>query len=64
MNIAFYNGVSGLVTFQNEMDILSHNIANVNTNGYKAFRGMFKELLPKPRRQGRRNMRSRSAAAI
>ena len=45
MNIAFYNGVSGLVTFQNEMDILSHNIANVNTNGYKAFRGMFKELL-------------------
>lgn len=35
MNIAFYSGVSGMTAFQRSMDVLSHNIANVNTNGFK-----------------------------
>lgn len=45
MNIAFYNGVSGLVSYQYNMDVLSHNIANVNTVGYKAQRTAFSDLL-------------------
>lgn len=43
--IAFYTGTSGMVAFQNKMDVVSHNIANVNTNGYKARRATFQDLL-------------------
>lgn len=45
MNISFYNGVSGLIAFQQDMDTLSHNMANINTNGFKASRSSFEDLL-------------------
>jgi flagellar basal-body rod protein FlgG len=45
MNIAFCNGVSGLITYQQDLDVLAHNIANVNTNGYKSTRTAFEDLL-------------------
>lgn len=45
MNIAFYNGVSGLVAYQQEMDLISNNVANVNTVGYKPSRASFSDLL-------------------
>jgi len=45
MNISFYNGVSGLIAFQEDMNIRSHNIANVNTTGFKGSRSSFSDLL-------------------
>ncbi len=36
MNISFYNGVSGMKSQQYGIDLLSDNIANVNTPGYKS----------------------------
>lgn len=45
MNISFYNGVSGLVAYQQGMDVISHNIANVNTIGFKGSRTAFDDLL-------------------
>ncbi len=45
MNAAFYSGASGLVAFQQGMDQLAHNMANVNTTGYKATRTNFSDLL-------------------
>lgn len=45
MNIAFYSGVSGLVAYQRDMDQIAHNIANVNTVGYKPSRSVFSDLL-------------------
>lgn len=45
MNIAFYSGASGLRAYQSDMDRLAHNIANVNTTGYKASRSSFSDLL-------------------
>jgi flagellar hook protein FlgE len=36
MNISFYNGVSGVKTYQFGIDVLGDNIANVNTTAYKA----------------------------
>jgi len=45
MNIAFCNGVSGLITYQQDLDVLAHNMANVNTNGYKSTRTAFEDLL-------------------
>ena len=45
MNISFHNGVSGLMAFQEDMDRLSHNVANAKTVGYKADRSTFSDLL-------------------
>lgn len=31
----FYTSVSGLITLQNEQEVITNNIANINNNGYK-----------------------------
>jgi len=38
-----FSGVSGLRTHQSRMDVIAHNIANVNTTGFKASRMTFAE---------------------
>lgn len=45
MNIAFYNGASGMTTYQHQLDVLSNNMANVNTIGFKGSRANFDNLL-------------------
>lgn len=45
MKAAFYSGASGLIAYQEAMDTIGNNIANVNTNGYKAQTTSFRELL-------------------
>lgn len=45
MNIAFYSGASGLLAYQEQMDVIGHNISNVGTTGYKAERATFEDLL-------------------
>ena len=45
MGSAFYTGVSGMMGFQSKLDIVAHNIANVNTMGYKRQRASFSDLL-------------------
>jgi flagellar hook protein FlgE len=40
---SLYSGISSLRNHQLKMDVTSHNIANVNTTGYKAQRVTFKE---------------------
>ncbi len=42
---SLYSGISGLRNHQLAMDVTSHNIANVNTTGYKSQRVTFKESL-------------------
>ena len=44
MNRAFFNGVSGAKTHQFGIDTWAHNIANINTPGYKANRPEFATL--------------------
>lgn len=41
----FYTASTGLFTMQTAMDITSNNIANISTDGYKALRASFKDLL-------------------
>ena len=36
MTTSFYNGVSGMISFQSGIDVWGDNIANVNTPGFKA----------------------------
>ncbi|MDL2327185.1 flagellar hook-basal body protein [Ruminococcaceae bacterium OttesenSCG-928-A11] len=43
--IAFYTGGAGIRAYQEAMNVTAHNIANVQTNGYKAQRATFQELL-------------------
>lgn len=45
MNISFYNGVSGMLAYQENLNQISHNIANSNTIGYKPSRSTFDDLL-------------------
>ncbi len=45
MNIAFYTAVSGMMTYQQDMDVLAHNMANVNTTGFKPLKSSFSDLL-------------------
>ncbi len=45
MNIAFYTAVSGMRTYQQDMDVLAHNMANVNTTGFKPLKSSFSDLL-------------------
>jgi flagellar hook protein FlgE len=41
---AMYNGVSGLRAHKTMMDVISNNIANINTVGFKSSRVSFKEM--------------------
>ncbi|MDL2294128.1 flagellar hook-basal body protein [Ruminococcaceae bacterium OttesenSCG-928-D13] len=43
--IAFYTGGAGIRAYQEAMNVTAHNIANVQTNGYKSQRATFQELL-------------------
>ncbi len=38
-------GLSRQVTLERQMDVVANNVANVNTNGYKADRSLFEEFL-------------------
>ena len=39
------SAVSGLRAHQNKLDVIGHNIANVNTNGFKAQNYTFKDTM-------------------
>ncbi len=45
MNISFFNGVSGMIAYQESMNRISHNVANSNTVGYKPSKSTFSDLL-------------------
>ena len=45
MSIGFYTGVSGMTAYQQQLDTIAHNIANVNTSGFKSSRASFDDLL-------------------
>src|SRR5689334_10979600 len=38
-------GLSRQVTLERQMDVIANNVANVNTNGFKADRSLFQEYL-------------------
>lgn len=42
---ALYTGATGALAQQFNMDTIAHNMANVNTNGYKKVRAEFQDLL-------------------
>ncbi len=42
---SMYSGITGLRNFQDQLDIVANNIANVNTVGYKGSRATFQTTL-------------------
>lgn len=48
MNIMMWVGASGMFANQRKLDIVANNLANVNTNGFKASRALFSDLLYNP----------------
>jgi flagellar hook protein FlgE len=49
---SLFTGVTGLKQHQTKMDVLSNNIANVNTTGFKRGRVMFQDLFSQTLRHG------------
>ncbi len=47
MTQAFYTGISGLKTSQGAIDVVSHNLANINTVGYRGSEYEFASLFEK-----------------
>jgi len=45
MNGSIYTGASGLLSFQQGIDVTSNNVANVNTVGFKSDRVSFNDLM-------------------
>ena len=45
MNKAFHTGASGLMAYQNGIDVIANNVSNSNTVGYKATKSEFRELI-------------------
>jgi len=45
MNGSIYNGQSGLLSFQNALDVESNNVANVNTIGFKSDSISFNDMM-------------------
>lgn len=44
-NIGYYTAGSGVISYQLGMDVTANNLANVNTNGFKAARPSFADLI-------------------
>ena len=42
---SLWSGVSGLKNHQIRMDVIGHNVSNVNTHGYKMERVNFMDML-------------------
>lgn len=45
MNVGFYSSVSGMISYQKDMDTIAHNVANVSTVGFKGHSSVFNDLL-------------------
>lgn len=45
MNASFYSGARGMITEQDKLNVISNNIANVNTVGYRAKSSIFMDLM-------------------
>lgn len=56
MRAAFYTGASGLVAYQDSMDVIGNNISNCSTTGYKAQRTSFSQLLASKMNDTTKNM--------
>lgn len=52
MNRALFSGVSGLRSFQTWLEVISNNVANVNTTGFKSSRAEFADVLSQLIRAG------------
>src|SRR3977135_2213799 len=51
MNSSLYIAATGMNAQQSQMDVISNNLANVSTNGFKGSRAVFEDLLYQTLRQ-------------
>ena len=52
MENTLYLGLSRQIVLQTNLDIVANNVANVNTNGYRAQSPVFEEYIADPRGNG------------
>ena len=49
--VALHSAATGLSAMSQDIDVIAHNIANTNTNGFKALRSNFEDLLYQQKEQ-------------
>lgn len=65
MNLSFYNGAVGAAQQQERLNVIANNIANVNTEGYKAKNAVFTNLIQMNLNEGEQTQtRLRAGAAV
>lgn len=52
---SLYSGVTGMKNIQTKMDVISNNIANVNTTSFKSGRVRFEDMISQTMQQGQKN---------
>ena len=52
---SLYSGVTGMKNIQTKMDVISNNIANVNTTSFKSGRVRFEDMISQSMQQGQKN---------
>jgi flagellar basal-body rod protein FlgF len=64
MGNALLVGLSRQVALQRELDVVANNIANINTNGFKADGAVFEEFIGKVARSDDMSMRGRQVSFV
>jgi flagellar basal-body rod protein FlgF/flagellar basal-body rod protein FlgG len=64
MENALLIGLSRQMALERQMDVVANNVANVNTNGYKADNPLFEEYLMPVARENRFNLRDRLVSFV
>jgi flagellar basal-body rod protein FlgG len=54
MNAAMYKALSGAIVQTRRLEVVTQDLANVNTSGYKGERLVFREMLEEPRNRNER----------
>ena len=58
---SLYSGVSGMKNLQTKMDVISNNIANVNTTSFKTGRVRFEDMISQTMEQSQENKNSKQS---
>jgi flagellar basal-body rod protein FlgF len=57
-------GLSRQMTLERQMDVVANNVANINTNGFKADRSLFEEFLNSPAHEDNFNRADRRVSFV
>jgi len=64
MTQAFYTGISGLKTYSNGIDVVSDNLANISTTGFRAYNAEYAPLFEESLASASSNLHSSNSVGV